>query len=188
MPASAVFLDRDGLINEPPPAEQRYLLHPGEFRLMPGIAEAIALLNQARIPVFVVTNQKGVATGRLTPQTLDAIHARMSQLLAEHGASLQAVYACTHQESDACDCRKPAPGLLLRAAREQGVDLSAAWMIGDQPRDVLAGRAAGCRTLLVGPEKCPDADFHLENTLQLPLWIEKYLLSKERGLHPHPIP
>jgi len=180
---SAVFLDRDGLINVPPPPEQRYLLHPGEFRLMPGIAEAIRLLNEAGIPVFVVTNQKGVATGRLSGDTLEAIHARMRELLAGRGAAVQAVYACPHRESDACDCRKPAPGMLFQAARDHGIDLASAWMIGDQPRDVRAGRAAGCRTLLVGPEKAPEADFQLENTLELPLWIEKVLVSKERGLH-----
>lgn len=172
---SAVFLDRDGLINVPPPPEQRYLLHPDEFQLMPGIAGAIRLLNQKNIPVFVVTNQKGVATGRLTLETLSAIHARMVELLAEAGARVQGIYVCPHSETDGCTCRKPLPGMLLQAAEEHGVDLANAWMIGDQPRDAEAGKAAGCHTLLVGDSQSPAADHRLDSTGSLPGWLEKTL-------------
>lgn len=177
MPVSAVFLDRDGLINVPPPPEDRYVLHPDGFHLMPGIAEAIALLNRARIPVAVVTNQKGVATGRLSLDTLQRIHARMDDLLAVAGARLDAVAYCPHQESDHCACRKPLPGMILQLADTLRLHLPDAWMIGDQPRDIHAGKAAGCHTLLVGHACCPEAEATLPDTSFLPQWVQKKLLS-----------
>lgn len=170
-----IFMDRDGLINVPPPPADRYLLRPEDFRLMPGIAKAIALLNQRRIPVAVVTNQKGVATGRLSTETLEAIHLRMKALLAEAGATVQTVVFCPHAENDACTCRKPLPGMIFEAAQALNIDPTRSWMIGDQARDLLAGRAAGCRTLLVGDALVtPDlADAQLPDSRYLPNWIEE---------------
>ncbi|WFB36546.1 HAD family hydrolase [Kiritimatiellota bacterium B12222] len=170
---SGIFMDRDGLINVPPPPEDRYVLHPDTFTLMPGIAASIRLLNQRHIPVAVVTNQKGVAIGRMTESTLIEIHERMRALLAAEGAEIQNIQYCPHQESDKCTCRKPLAGMLLKASTALNIDPQNAWMIGDQPRDLQAGRTAGCKTLLVGSASAPPglADASLPSTELLPPWI-----------------
>jgi len=171
-----VFFDRDGLINVPPPPERRYVTRPDEFHLMPGTAEAIHHLNQVSIPVGVVTNQKGIALGRYTEQALEEIHERMRALLAEKGAHIDDVQYCPHQESDGCNCRKPLPGMILAGAEALEVDPSVSWMIGDQPRDLVAGRAAGCSTLGVGSADFPTGvtDARLETTLELPSWFTEH--------------
>lgn len=170
-----IFMDRDGLINEAPRPTDRYLLRPEDFKLMPGIARAIALFNQRQLPVAVVTNQKGVAIGKLSEETLKAIHVRMVALLVEQGATVQEVIYCPHSETDNCRCRKPLPGMIFQAAKALNIDPTRSWMIGDQPRDLLAGRAAGCRTLLVGSAPLPPglADGQLSDSKALPAWIEE---------------
>lgn len=170
---AAVFLDRDGLINQPPPPERRYVTCPEEFHLMPGIAAAIRYLNERRISVGVVTNQKGVALGRYSLEDVEAVHARMRDLLAAEGSHVDTVRFCPHQESDGCDCRKPLPGLILSAAQDLQADPAACWMIGDQPRDLVAGRAAGCRTLGVGTADFPPevTDARLQSTGELLSWF-----------------
>jgi D-glycero-D-manno-heptose 1,7-bisphosphate phosphatase len=173
MPRPAFFFDRDGIINVPPPPEQRYLLRAEEFELMPGIAAAIALVNRAAWPVVVVTNQKCIALGRLDEAGLAAIHARMSDLLAREGARVDAIHYCPHDDAAACDCKKPKPGMLLRAARDLDIDLEASWLVGDQVRDCQAGRAAGCRTVLVGEETSAHADFVLASTDELAGWMKR---------------
>ncbi len=170
-----VFMDRDGLINVPPPPKDRYILHPDSFELMPGIAEAIRLLNERNIPVAVVTNQKGVAIGKVAESTLHQIHDRMVELLAGENATVQNIQYCPHSEADQCNCRKPLPGMLISAASALNLQTETCWMIGDQPRDLEAGRAVGCHTLLVGSASAPEglADLHLNRTNQLPEWIKQ---------------
>lgn len=180
---AGIFLDRDGLINIPPPIEQRYICHPSEFHLMPGIAESIRQFNLQHIPVAVVTNQKGVAIGSVSESTLADIHKHMLFLLEKEHASIQHIQYCPHQESDRCSCRKPLPGMIFSAAHALKIDPSACWMIGDQFRDLEAGRAAGCSTLLVGPESPPAglADHHIQKTEDLPAWIqENFSFQTER--------
>jgi len=149
---SAVFLDRDGVVIR----DVGYLRSPAGLRLMPGAARAIRRLNQAGIPVVLVTNQSAVARGWLSLQALDAIHSELKQRLARGGARLDAIYFCPHHSTETvgsfrveCDCRKPNPGMLIRAAQELGFRLSDAVIIGDKPSDLEAGRRAGCRTVLV---------------------------------------
>jgi D-glycero-D-manno-heptose 1,7-bisphosphate phosphatase len=174
--ATGVFLDRDGLINHPPPPERRYVTRPEEFRLMPGIAESIRYLNQAGVPVGVVTNQKGIAIGRYTEEDLAEIHERMNALLREEGAVINDLQYCPHQELDYCACRKPLPGMILTGAEALGVDPAQCWMVGDQPRDLVAGRAAGCLTLGVGEADFPAeiTDDSLHSTRELPAWFAKH--------------
>jgi len=149
----AVFLDRDGTINR----EVDYLSHPDQLELLPCSAQAIALLNQAQIPVVVVTNQAGVARGYFTLEQVHAVHHRLDELLhAAAGAHIDGYYICPHHPTPGialspveCDCRKPKPGLLLQAAHALNLDLSGSVMIGDKLVDVEAGLAAGCAAMLV---------------------------------------
>jgi len=141
----AAFLDRDGVINRKP-KEGQYVTRWEEMQFLPGVAEGIALLIGAGFCVIVVSNQRCVAKGLLTVRELGLIHERMCQELAAAGAVITEVYYCPHETQPPCSCRKPAPGMLLAAARAHEIDLTASWMIGDSHIDVEAGKNAGCRT------------------------------------------
>jgi D-glycero-D-manno-heptose 1,7-bisphosphate phosphatase len=144
----AAFLDRDGVINRRPP-EGQYVTRWEEMQFLPGVPEAIALLTGAHYCVFVASNQRCVAKGLLTDGELETIHQRMCQELADAGAVITKVYYCPHEKQPPCSCRKPAPGMLLTAARTHELDLTSSWMIGDSDIDVQAGRNAGCRTIRI---------------------------------------
>ena len=144
----AVFLDRDGVINralerEAKPYTPRSL---AEFEILPEVAAACAKLKQAGFLLVVVTNQPDVGRGTLKKEIVEAIHAEMCRRLP-----IDSVEVCYHpgQGQSECDCRKPKPGMLLRAARELGIDLAQSWMVGDRWRDVDCGHAAGCRTVFI---------------------------------------
>jgi D-glycero-D-manno-heptose 1,7-bisphosphate phosphatase len=144
----AVFLDRDGVINRP--LERKGLPYPpagpGEFEIYPEVPEACRRLQQAGFLLVVATNQPDVGRGTLKPEVVEAIHAEMCRQLP-----LDRVEVCYHpgQGLSDCDCRKPKPGMLLRAARELGIELAQSWMVGDRWRDVDCGHAAGCRTIFI---------------------------------------
>lgn len=142
-PKAAAFLDRDGVIVE----DVHYLSRPEDLRLRPGVTDALVAM-APRFSLVVVTNQSGIARGYFDEATLDAIHARLVRVLAEEGAAVDAIYACPHLDAG-CDCRKPAPGMILRAADEHALVLDDSVLIGDAPRDVEAGRRAGVRSLLL---------------------------------------
>ena len=143
---TAVFLDRDGVLNPPDERDGRTRapVTLEAFRLYPWAAEAVCRLRDAGLLCFVVTNQPEVATGELARDVLDAMHLRLKR---ETG--VDAIYVCPHVDADGCDCRKPRPGLLRRAAEEWGVDLGASFLVGDRWRDIEAGVTAGCTTVLV---------------------------------------
>lgn len=144
----AVFLDRDGVINRKPPDGQ-YVTRWEEIEFLPGVPEAMALLAGAGFCVLVVSNQRCVAKGLLTVSDLESIHVRMCRELAAAGAVITQVYFCPHETQPPCGCRKPAPGLILKAAREHQIDLTSSWVIGDSDIDIEAGRNAGCRTVRI---------------------------------------
>jgi D-glycero-D-manno-heptose 1,7-bisphosphate phosphatase len=146
MTARLVLLDRDGTINRKAP-EGSYVTTPDALELLPGAAGAIRTLNDAGVPVAVVTNQRCLALGRLDLEGLHAIHAALQdRLAADAGAHLDAIFHCPH-ERDECDCRKPAPGLLAAAATFFGASPGETVMIGDADSDVEAGRRFGARTI-----------------------------------------
>lgn len=160
----AVFLDRDGCINamvyNPDFGIVDSPYHPNQFTLLPGVAEAVRAINTMGLLAVVISNQPGVAKGKCTLGLLDAVTQKMRQELSSAGAHLDGVYYCLHHPEGVvqeyhrvCDCRKPAPGLLLQAARELNIDLSASCMVGDGVTDILAGQAAGCRTVWLGSLK-----------------------------------
>ena len=148
----AVFLDRDGTINE----QMGYVNHLSRFQLLPGVARAIRSLNEAGLPVVVVTNQSGLARGYFPESLLDHVHAELHRLLAREGAHLDGLYICPHHPEAReerfrldCDCRKPRTGLLERAAAELGLDLGRSYMVGDRWSDLRCGAAVGATTVLV---------------------------------------
>jgi D-glycero-D-manno-heptose 1,7-bisphosphate phosphatase len=141
----AVFLDRDGTIGE----EMGYVNHIDRFEVFPFAAEAIRRLNVAKIPVIVVTNQSGVARNIFPESLVHEVHMKMVAELAVGGAWIDGVYFCPHKSEDTCECRKPLPGLLHRAAREHELDLAASWVVGDRYADLEMGYAAGGRGILV---------------------------------------
>jgi D-glycero-D-manno-heptose 1,7-bisphosphate phosphatase len=145
--ARAVFLDRDGTLIE----DQDYPRDPDRVRLLPGVTEALARLSDAGFQLVAISNQSGIGRGIITAAQARAVHERFIRVLAEEGIALQAVKYCPHAPWDGCDCRKPAPGLLLLTAGELQLDLHASYMIGDKRSDVEAGHRAGCRTILLAP-------------------------------------
>jgi histidinol-phosphate phosphatase family protein len=141
-----VFLDRDGTLNLD---EAGYLADPDRLVLLPGAAEAVRALNEAGVKAVVVTNQSGVGRGKVTPDALDRIHARLTELFASHGARLDGIYACLHRPDEGCGCRKPGTDLALRAARDLGVDPARSAMIGDKDVDLELARRLGGHAVLV---------------------------------------
>lgn len=144
----ACFFDRDGVIIE----EADYISDPSLVRLCPFAADAIRAMHDAGRLVIVVSNQSGIARGYFTESDLRAVEARMNELLAEAGVKIDAAYYCFHHKKGIvpeyaidCDCRKPKPGMLLRAAKDLDIDLAASFMIGDKESDLEAGLNAGCR-------------------------------------------
>jgi len=144
----AVFLDRDGVINQKAP-EGLYVTRWEDFHIFPRAIECVAQLNRAGLKVIVVTNQRCVAKRLITIDDLEKLHQRMSSLFAKSGATIDAIYYCPHELNPSCSCRKPAPGMLLDAAREHGIELTESWMVGDSDIDVEAGKNAGCKTVLL---------------------------------------
>ncbi len=147
----AVFLDRDGTIN----IEKEYLYKISDFEFIPGAAEAVQVFNRAGIMVVVVTNQSGIARGFYTEDDVENLHRHISLLLKSHGAYIDAWLYCPHHPDGRgsyalpCSCRKPLPGMLREAAKRYDIDLKISAMIGDKRADIQAGKAAGCRTILV---------------------------------------
>lgn len=163
----AVFLDRDGTINR----YVGFLRDIEQFELLPGVAEAIRHINASGYLAIVVTNQPVIARGEVTREELQEIHNKMETILGAEGAYLDAIYYCPHHPHKGyegeipelkieCSCRKPKPGMLLKAAEDLNIDLAESWMIGDGENDIRAGKSAGCKTALIG-----EGDFGQEMTV-----------------------
>ena len=150
--AAAIFIDRDGTINE----DLGYISTPEDLIVYPWVAEAVRLINEAGLKAIVVTNQSGIARGSCTEDDLRRIHDRMTSELWREGARIDAVYYCPHHPDYGderyrreCQCRKPQPGMLRAAAREHDIDLGRSWVIGDKASDINLASAAGARGALV---------------------------------------
>ncbi len=161
----AVFLDRDGVINEIAYFPELGLLdsplNVDQFKLLPRVAEAIMVFNHLNLKVIVVSNQPAIAKGKMTIDAFEEIRLKMKRELEKRGAHLDGEYYCFHHPSAkvakyraSCDCRKPMPGLFLRAGKDFALDLKNCFVVGDSLVDVKAGRAVGCQTFLIGTLKC----------------------------------
>ncbi len=166
----AVFLDRDGVINSLVYHRDKGIIDSpftvGQFKIIPGARRAISKLKRLRLKVVVVSNQPGIAKGHFTMRTLGRMTDKMRRSLAAGGADVDGIYYCLHHPSarirkyrSRCSCRKPRPGLLIRAAREMRLNLRNSFMIGDNISDMEAGKAAGCTTLFIGNWKCDHCRF-----------------------------
>ncbi len=154
---SALFLDRDGVINRKA-KEGDYIKSGEEFQFLRGAKGAIRKLNKKGFLVIVVSNQRGVSKGIMTEADLKEIDTKMQEGLRKVGARIDGIYYCPHDIPDHCGCRKPAPGLLFRAAKEQDIDLDRSWIIGDSPSDIEAGKRAGCKTIFIRSSPQQDSD------------------------------
>ena len=171
-PQKAIFLDRDGTINR----HIGFLRRSEELELLPGVAKAIKKINESGYLAIVITNQPVIARGEVTVERLEEIHNKLETELGKEGAYIDGLYYCPHHPDKGfegevvelkidCDCRKPKPGLILRAAKDFNVDLTSSWMVGDGKNDVGAGKNAGCKTALIGSDKSLGADI-MSNSLQ----------------------
>lgn len=185
-PQPAVFLDRDGTINE----QMGYINHICRFHLLPGAAEAIKKLNDAKIPVIVISNQSGLARGYFPEELLVAVHEKMNRLLAEKGAHVDGIYYCPHHPEAkkkefraACACRKPKPGLVLQAAKEMNLAPERSFVVGDRWSDIKTAANCGAQSILVrtgygrgdeqyiGPQQDIQPDYKAEDLGEAVEWI-----------------
>jgi D-glycero-D-manno-heptose 1,7-bisphosphate phosphatase len=175
MPLSAVFLDRDGTINE----DVEYLSDPAALVIIDGAARAIRLLNEKNIKVIVVSNQSGVGRGYFTDADVDAVNKKLRELLAKEGAVIDGFYYCGHRPDEDCSCRKPGTALAMLAAREHGFDPSRAYVVGDKESDMGLARNLNAKGILVltgkgakeleGMDEAPD--FIAKGLMDAVVWI-----------------
>jgi rfaE bifunctional protein nucleotidyltransferase chain/domain len=163
---ACVLLDRDGTLIE----DAGYPRDPAQVRLLPGAAEALRALQQAGLALAVVSNQSGVGRGFVRPDEALAVHRRFIEALAAGGVVLDGAYYCPHAPEEGCACRKPSPGLLLRALADLGAAPALSFMVGDRPSDAEAARRAGCRSVLLG-DPSEEADFVASGWGQTLAWI-----------------
>ena len=176
----AVFLDRDGTLN----VDNGYVSRPEDVRLMPRAAEGAKALADAGYALVIVSNQSGIARGMMTPAQADAVDERLRELLSQHGVRIEATYRCPHlpggkvaQYAIDCDCRKPKAGMIFQAARDLRLDLERSWTIGNEPRDIRAGLAAGTRVVRISADARTRGDgpkvWHARDLLQAARVINK---------------
>jgi len=176
----AVFLDRDGTIM----VDTGYCHEPDKVRLLERAADGLRLLAKGGFFVAIVTNQSGLGRGYFTERELAAVNSRLREELQARGADFGALFYCPHRPDDGCDCRKPRPGLILRAASECGLDRQSSFTVGDQESDVQAGKSAGTRTVFLSDERgsSESADFIASNLVEAAyLILENDTSGKVRG-------
>jgi histidinol-phosphate phosphatase family protein len=147
MKQRVIFLDRDGVINRR--LEGDYVKSYEEFEFLPGVVDAIRKINTKGFKVIIITNQSGIGRGIMTEEDLYRVHEQMLAELKKYNASIDAIYFCPHSPDEGCECRKPKDGLFKQALKDFDIDMSNSWMIGDELKDIEAGKKAGCKTYLL---------------------------------------
>ncbi len=146
-----IFIDRDGVINKDPGGwtEHDYITDWNDFYFLPGVLEALRILNEKGIKVIIVSNQGGISKGFFTKDKLDEINTMMVKKIRENGGDVEESFYCPHSSADNCSCRKPLPGMLEMASKKYSIDPKKTYFIGDDKRDIIAGKSIGCKTVLV---------------------------------------
>lgn len=171
----AVFLDRDGTIAR----DVHYCRRVEDFEILPTVPKAIRLLNEHGFKVVVITNQSGIARGYFAEEILARIHKKMEDEFAEHNARVDAIYYCPHHPDDGCECRKPKTALFHKAAEDYDIDFQVSCVVGDMQMDIDAGKALGCKTVLVTTGTKPQAtnphpNYTTSSLLKAAQWIIKH--------------
>lgn len=166
----AVFLDRDGVINEVLTSRVKFVNQPEQLFFLPGVAESIRRLNEVFDYVFVVTNQGGVGLGFMKEEQLQKIHDHMVNELQKEGAEIKEVAYCPHKPKSGCACRKPNSKMIEDLAEKYDVELSASYMVGDTDTDILAGKKAGTKAVFIGNNDS-NADAEFPNLMNAVVWI-----------------
>ncbi|PAV31597.1 D-glycero-beta-D-manno-heptose-1,7-bisphosphate 7-phosphatase [Virgibacillus profundi] len=169
----AVFLDRDGVINEVLSHRVKFVNKPEDFYLLDRVGQAIKIFNEEGFKVFVVTNQGGIGLGFMKESALHAVHKKMEADLAAFGANIDDIAYCPHKPKAACACRKPKPQMILNLAKKHDVDVANSYMVGDRAPDIEAGREAGTQTVLVGDRKedHTSADMYFPDLFSFAKWV-----------------
>ena len=154
----AIFLDRDGVLNK---NKDDYVKNISKLEIFPFISEPIKKLQSAGFKIIVITNQSAINRGLMTEKHLNEIHEKIQSFLIPHNAKIDSFYYCPHTPAENCSCRKPKTGLLLKAIDEHNIDSTKSWMVGDRDSDILSGKKAGCKTILITP------NFDLGNAVEL---------------------
>lgn len=165
----AVFFDRDGTLIR----DVGYPSDPRDVQLLPQAVEGLRLLRQTGYLLVVISNQSGIGRGYFGEMELQQVHERVVALFSDEGVAFDGTYFCPHAPEDGCECRKPQPGMLRLAAEELEIDLAQSVMIGDKPSDVIAGKRAGCRTVLLSETAHPAClpDMVVPDVLAASQWI-----------------
>lgn len=171
-----VFLDRDGTISKDSP---NHIKSWDEVHFFPNSKQAIKLLNDNGFNIIIITNQSVIARGMVTVEELDNIHNKMIDELEEYGCKIHKIYYCPHHPDDGCGCRKPQPGLLIKAAQENDIDTSKCYMVGDRIMDVEAGKKVNCKTIFIKSNYGMD---ELKNSIKKPDYIARDLLDASKWI------
>jgi D-glycero-D-manno-heptose 1,7-bisphosphate phosphatase len=163
-PLKTVFLDRDGVINVKLP-ENRYVKDIEEFEFLPGAIEALTILKKMGYLLILITNQRGIARGLMTPEDLERVHNHLRDELSKHNVILDEIYHCPHENYENCMCRKPQPGMIFTAMEQFNIDVESSYMVGDSKSDILAGQRAGVRTIRICGEHDEEANLCFPNLL-----------------------
>ena len=169
-----VFFDRDGIVNRSP--GPGYVERWEDFHLLEEFVVALCVAKEKGYDAVIVTNQRGVALGRMTKETVDELHEKLQQELRRRNLALLDIFVCMHDRHEGCACRKPNPGMILDAIERYDLDATQSWMVGDSETDVQAGQRAGCRTVRVAPrDEQTSADVHLFSMAELAPFLESRL-------------
>ncbi|MFD2043598.1 D-glycero-alpha-D-manno-heptose-1,7-bisphosphate 7-phosphatase [Ornithinibacillus salinisoli] len=173
MSSIGIFLDRDGVINEVLSHRVKFVNKPKDFFLLDGVGESVKRFNDAGYHVFVVTNQGGIGLGYMKEAALHDIHKKMEEDLAEYGAKIDDISYCPHKPHVGCACRKPEPQMIVKLAEKHGIDLAKSYMVGDREPDIVAGKQAGTKTVLVGEREdvTGHADMYFPDLLSFSQWL-----------------
>ncbi|WP_078381323.1 D-glycero-alpha-D-manno-heptose-1,7-bisphosphate 7-phosphatase [Sutcliffiella halmapala] len=166
-----VFLDRDGVINEVLSERVKFVNKPSDFYFLPGAKEGIRILTEVGYKIFVVTNQGGVGLGFMKHSALENVHQFMVGEIKAAGGKIEEVAACIHKPNEGCICRKPGPKMLGDLAIKYQIDLASSYMVGDRDVDILAGKAAGTKTIFIG-SSMNDAYINFPSLLEAAIWLK----------------